>query len=155
MPTATTARAVIHIPLPPARHQPPAKQQPDTRSHWRPSGTPCGEKADCGANLSPRPVPDRRTGSQADRRPVDQTRAQITRFGGSQLECSARSGHSVCLHRKRERFAHSGSLITVLAECLAWVQGCLLTKWSLLPVVSACGVGRRGTPASSLPRRSG
>ena len=35
--------------------------------------------------------PDRRIGSQADRRSIGQTCAQITRFGRSQLERSARS----------------------------------------------------------------
>jgi hypothetical protein len=50
---------------------------------------------------------------------VGQTCAQITRFGGSRTEGSARSGHPICLDRMRERFDQSGSLITVLEECLA------------------------------------
>jgi len=56
---------------------------------------------------------DLRLGSQADRRSMGQTCAQITRFGGSRLGRSARSGHPICLDRIRERFDHSDSLITV------------------------------------------
>jgi len=50
---------------------------------------------------------------------MGQTCAQITRFGSSRLERSARSGHPLCLDRLREQFDHPDSLITALEECLA------------------------------------
>jgi hypothetical protein len=64
--------------------------------------------------------PPCRIGSQADRRSMGRRCAQNTRFGsGSRLVRSARSGHPIWLDWIRERFDHSGSLITVLEECLA------------------------------------
>jgi hypothetical protein len=57
-------------------------------------------------------------------------------------------------HHRKGVIDDSDYPITVLEECLAQVESWLLTKWSLLLVVSACGVGRLGTAATSLLERS-
>jgi hypothetical protein len=63
---------------------------------------------------------------------MGQTCAQIPRFGGSQLERSARSGHPICLHRVKNEAAlqraSSGTWRTLLGLAdFASVQSCLST----------------------------